>query len=96
VTGVGERREGRPGYVELQVCYEGQDGVLRGRHWEEGRQVGLGYENWSLALALARKVMVQNRGEMEVRLGERSGMAIHLRFPVAGSAEGRAVKESHA
>jgi hypothetical protein len=56
----------------------------------------LRYENWSLALALARKVMVRNRGEMQVSLGERSGMAIRLRFPVAGSAGGRAVKESRA
>jgi transcriptional regulator with AAA-type ATPase domain len=97
-TGLVERRgrEGRPGFVELQVWYEGQEEILRGQHREEGREAEWGYENWSLALALARKVMVRNRGEMQVSLGERSGMAIRLRFPVAGSAERRAVRESHA
>ena len=96
-TGLGERRgrEGRPGFVELRVWYEGQNGILRMRR-EEGRGAELDYENWSLGLALARKVMVRNGGEMRVSLGEESGTAIRLRFPVAISAERRTIKESHA
>jgi hypothetical protein len=47
-------------------------------------------------LALVRKVMVRNGGEMRVSLGEGAGTAIRLRFPVAISAERRTAKESHA
>ncbi len=97
-TGLGERRgrEGRPGFVELRVWYEGQNGILRGMRREEGGGAGLEYENWSLGLALARKVMVRNGGEMRVSLGEGAGTAIRLRFPVAISAERGTIKESHA
>jgi len=90
---VGEMGRGL-GFVELRVWYEGESGVLRMRR-EGGRGVGLEYENWSLALALARKVMVGNRGEMQVSLGEGAGTAILLRFSVAGSSERRAAKENH-
>ena len=90
---VGE--EGGAGYVEMRVWYDGEEGVLGvGREWSG--EVGLEYENWSLALALARRVMVGNRGEMQVSLGEGAGTAIRLRFRVAVSAERRNIKESHA
>jgi hypothetical protein len=71
------------GFVELGVWYEEQNGVMRQVH---GETVGEGaeLENWSLALALARKVMVRNRGEMRVSLEEGVGATIRLRFPMAG------------
>jgi hypothetical protein len=95
-TGVVERRggEGWPGFVELRVWYEGQDGVLRMRRGG-GREAGLEYENWGLVLALARRVMGRNRGEMKVSLEEGAGVAIRLAFPVAGSAGGGTIKEGH-
>jgi hypothetical protein len=53
---------------------------IRGEGAGEGEEL----ENWSLALALARKVMVRNRGEMRVSLEEGVGATIRLRFPVDG------------
>jgi len=83
------------GFVELGVWYEGQNGLMR---QVRGESVGAGaeLENWSLALVLARKVMVRNRGEMRVSLEEGVGTTIRLRFPVAGGGERGVIKESHA
>jgi len=83
------------GFVELGVWYEGQNGLMR---QVRGESVGEGaeLENWSLALVLARKVMVRNRGEMRVSLEEGVGTTIRLRFPVAGGGERGVIKESHA
>jgi polar amino acid transport system substrate-binding protein len=74
------------GFVELGVWYEGQNGVMR---QVRGERVGEGaeLENWSLALALARKVMLRNRGEMRVSLEEGLGTTVRLRFPVANGDE---------
>jgi len=74
------------GFVELGVWYEEQNGLMR---QVRGERVGEGaeLENWSLALTLARKVMVRNRGEMRVSLEEGVGAAIRLRFPVSGGDE---------
>ena len=74
------------GFVELGVWYEEQNGVMR---QVRGERVGEGaeLENWSLALALARKVMVRNRGEMRVSLEEGVGTTIRLRFPAASGDE---------
>jgi hypothetical protein len=77
--------EGR-GFVELGLWYEEQNGLMR-QVRGEGVGEGAELENWSLLLALARKVMVRNRGEMRVSLEEGVGEAIHLRFPVAGGDE---------
>jgi hypothetical protein len=52
---------------------------VRGEPVGEGAEL----EIWSLALALARKVTVRNRGEMRVSLEEGVGTTIRLRFPVA-------------
>ncbi|MBI5968235.1 MAG: sigma 54-interacting transcriptional regulator [Deltaproteobacteria bacterium] len=71
-------------FVELLVWYEGQDGVIRDLHGDVGSEAGLEFENLSLALALARKVMVRNHGEMQVNQGQGTGTTICLRFPVAG------------
>ena len=48
-----------------------------------GPGAGAELENWSLALALARRVMVRNGGEMRVSLDEGAGTTVRLRFPVA-------------
>ena len=72
------------GFVELGVGYEGQNSVMRQVHGETMGE-GAELENWSLALALARKVMVRNKGEMRVSLEEGVGATIRLRFPMAGA-----------
>jgi polar amino acid transport system substrate-binding protein len=76
VEGEGKR------FVELGVWYEGQNGLM-GQVGREGVDEGAELETRSLALTLARKVMVRNRGEMWVSLEEGVRTAIRLRFPVA-------------
>jgi len=85
-TGLVEKGRGGDGkdFVELLVWYEGQDGVIRSLHGDVGSEAGLEFENVSLALALARKVMVRNHGEMQVNQEQGIGTTICLRFPVAG------------
>ena len=80
-------QEGERRFVELGVWYEGQNGVMR---QVQGETVGEGaeLENWSLALALARKVMVRNGGEMRVSLEEGVRTTIRLRVPVAERGKG--------
>jgi len=73
-------------FVELGVWYEEQNGVMRQVHGETMGE-GAELENWSLALALARKVMVRNRGEMRVSLEEGVGTTVRLRFPAANGDE---------
>jgi light-regulated signal transduction histidine kinase (bacteriophytochrome) len=82
------------GFLELGVWYEGQNGLMR-QIQGEGMGEGAELENWSLALALARKVMVRNRGEMRVSLEEGVGTTIRLRFQLAGGERG-VIKENHA
>jgi signal transduction histidine kinase len=74
-------REGK-GFVELGVWYEGQNGLIR-QVAREGVDEGAELEGRSLALALARKVMVRNGGEMRVSLEEGVRTTIRLRFPVS-------------
>jgi len=76
--------EGQNNFVELVVWYDGQDGIIRNIQKAFGPEAGLNFENLSLALALARKVMVRNRGDMLVSQEEGAGTTIRLRFLVAG------------
>ena len=85
-TGKGE------GYVEMRVRYEDGEGVYGG----ELKGEGMGMERWSLALALARRVMVRNGGEMGVSSEEGAGVVIRLRFRVVGRSEAGDIKGSHA
>jgi two-component sensor histidine kinase len=85
-TGKGE------GYVEMRVRYEDGEGVYGGEWKGEGK----GMERWSLALALARRVVVRNGGEMGVSSEEGAGLVIRLRFRVVGGSEAGEIKGSHA
>jgi len=76
--------EGQNNFVELVVWYDGQDGIIRNIQKAFGPEAGLNFENLSLALALARKVMVRNRGDMLVSQEEGAGTTIRLWFMVAG------------
>lgn len=79
-----ERKEGRKEFVELIVWYDGQDAIVRNLEKAVGVGPEPGFENLSLALALARKVVLWNRGEIQVNRWEGEGTTIRLRFPAAG------------
>ncbi len=79
-----EESEGNNPFVELVVWYDGQDGVIRNIQKAFGPEGGLNFENLTLAMALARKVMVRNQGEMRVNQEESDGTTILLHFQIAG------------
>jgi hypothetical protein len=79
-----EKGEGKNDYVELIVWYDGQDGIIRNIQKAFGPEDGLNFENLTLAMALARKVMVRNQGDMRVSQKEGIGTTILLHFQVAG------------
>ena len=79
-----EKSESNNHFVELAVWYDGQNGVIRNIQKAFGPEGGLHFENLTLAMALARKVMVRNQGEMRVSQEEGAGTTILLHFPVAG------------
>jgi DNA-binding NtrC family response regulator len=79
-----EKAEGKNNFVELLVWYDGQDGVIRNIQKAFGPEGGLNFENLTLAMALARKVMVRNQGDMRVSQEEGIGTTILLHFPVTG------------
>ena len=74
----------------MRVRYEDGEGVYGG----ESKGEGMGMERWSLALA--RRVMVRNGGEMGVSSVEGAGVVIRLRFRVVGGSEAGDNKGSHA
>jgi hypothetical protein len=76
----------------MRVRYEDGEWVNGG----EGKGEGKGMERWSLALALARRVVVRNGGEMGVSSEEGAGLVIRLRFRVVGGSEAGEIKGSHA
>jgi signal transduction histidine kinase len=78
---LGERRNK---FVELVVWYDGQDGIIRNIQKAFGPEGELNFENLTLAMALARKVMIRNQGEMQVSQEEGMGTTVLLHFPVAG------------
>ena len=83
-TDLFEEGEDHNKFVELVVWYEGQDGIVRNIQKAFGPEAGVDFENMSLALALVRKVMVRNRGDMLVSQEEGAGTTIRLRFRIAG------------
>ncbi len=79
-----EKGEGKKHCVELEVWYDGQDGIIRNIQKALGPDGGLSFENLNLAMALARKIMVRNQGEMRVGQEEGKGTTILLHFQTAG------------
>jgi two-component system response regulator PilR (NtrC family) len=83
-TDLFEGEEDQDKFVELVIWYDGQNGIIRNIQKAFGPEAGMDFENMSLALALVRKVMVRNRGDMLVSQKEGAGTTIRLRFRVAG------------
>jgi len=78
-----EGREGQKQFVDLHMWRDGQERVFSPlpQSLHEGSKPD--FQNQNLALLLIRKVMVRNRGQMQVGQEEEEGMTVRLRFPVA-------------
>jgi DNA-binding NtrC family response regulator len=87
-----EKDGGQSPFVELVVWYDGQDGIIRNIQKAFGAEGGLNFENLTLAMALARKVMVRNQGNMLVSQDEGIGTTILLHFQVADERFGQEKK----
>jgi hypothetical protein len=82
---------GRGGREEVFLGGDaGVAGVLLAREF-----AGVGGVVWR-SVALARRVMVRNGGEMGVSSEEGAGVVIRLRFRVVGRSEAGDIKGSHA
>jgi signal transduction histidine kinase len=78
------RRPEEPGAearVELEIWYDGREGVVKDIHQVEIPGGRYDFEGLSLGLGLARRVMLRNRGEMQVHQEEEVGTTVILRFP---------------
>jgi len=67
-------------WVELEIWYDGQDGVVKDIHQVKVSGGRYDFEGLSLGLGLARRLMVRNGGEMQVYQEEGIGTTIILRF----------------
>jgi len=96
-TASGEEQEEshRKEFVELTVHYDGQDAILRNLEKAIGAGPEPGFENLSLALALARKVVLRNHGEIQVKQWG-GGTTIRLRLPVPGEPHQNLERKSYA
>ena len=65
------------------IRYEGYPEIIGASRNTIGTEQGPDFENWSLALLLAWKVMARNQAMMQISLAEGGGMTLRLRFPVA-------------
>jgi len=83
-----EGKEGPGEFVELIVWSDGQEAVSHPLPQNLGYGMTPVLQNLSLGLLLIRKVMVRNRGQMQVRQEER-GMTLRLRFAIAERAGGK-------
>jgi len=75
---------GLRGSVKLHVWYSGQDGIVQNIHKATGIESDPDFENLGFALALARKVVIRNRGNMRVAREEGAGTTIRVWFPTSG------------
>jgi transcriptional regulator with AAA-type ATPase domain len=92
------REEGKGGAkesVDLILWYNSPEGVLRNFSKVAGFEAEMDFQNLNMALLLIRKVMVRNRGKMQVLQEEDGGMTIRLQFPPGKRTEGLA-REKHA
>jgi signal transduction histidine kinase len=72
--------EGGENWVELEVWYDGREGVVKDIPGTEGPGGRYDFESLSLGLGLARRLMMRNGGEMQVHQEEGIGTTIILRF----------------
>jgi signal transduction histidine kinase len=73
----------RKQFVELIFTYEGHYGIIRNTKNKISTEPEPDFENWSVALLLAWRVMTRNHGMMQISRGEGAWILIRLRFPVA-------------
>ena len=81
--------------VDLVLWYNSPGGVLRNFAKVVGFEAEMDFQNLNMALLLIRKVMVRNRGKMQVLQDEDGGMTVRLQFPPGRRKEGPS-KENHA
>ena len=67
-------------WVELEIWYDGREGVVKDIHRVEVPGGRYDFEGLSLGLGLARRLMMRNQGEMQVYQEEEVGTTIILRF----------------
>ena len=90
-----ERRGGAKESVDLILWYNSPEGVLRNFSKVAGFEAESDFQNLNMALLLIRKIMVRNRGKMQVLQEEDGGMTIRLQFPSGKRMEGLS-REKHA
>ncbi len=66
--------------VELEIWYDGREGVVKDIHRVEVSGGRYDFEGLSLGLGLARRLMSRNQGAMQVYQEEEVGTTIILRF----------------
>jgi hypothetical protein len=81
--------------VDLILWYNSPGGVLRNFSKVVGFEAEMDFQNLNMALLLIRKIMVRNRGKMQVLQEEDGGMTLRLQFPPGRRIEGPS-KENHA
>ena len=81
-TSIAEAEEdsGLRGSVKLHVWHSGQDGIVRNIQKATGMESDPDFENLGFALALARKVVIRNQGDMRVEREEGAGTTIRVWF----------------
>jgi signal transduction histidine kinase len=81
-TSMAEEEEnfGLRGSVKLHVWHSGQDGIIRNIQKATGMESDPDFENLGFALALARKVVIRNQGDMRVEREEGAGTTIRVWF----------------
>jgi len=91
-----EEARGRPkDSVDLILWYNTPEGVLRNFSKVTGFETEMDFQNLNMALLLIRKIMVRNRGKMQVLQEDDGGMTIRLQFPAGKRMEGPS-REKHA
>ncbi len=81
--------------VDLILWYNTPEGILRNFSKVAGFEAEMDFQNLNMALLLVRKIMVRNRGKMQVLQEEDGGMTIRLQFPPGKRMEGHS-RENHA
>ena len=92
------REEGAGGpidFADLILWYNSREGALRTFSKVVGLEAGPDFQNLNMALLLIRRVMVRNRGKMQVLQEDDGGMTVRLQFPAGNRKEG-ALRENDA
>jgi light-regulated signal transduction histidine kinase (bacteriophytochrome) len=71
----------RPDWVDMILWYNSPEGVLGNFSRIVGFETQPEFQNLNLALLLTRKVMLRNRGKMQVLQEEGGGLTLRVQFP---------------